>query len=51
MVEILKNYYFEIAAVFVTIFILLKVKKIARKLIGIIFSLAAIARVIMMFMK
>jgi hypothetical protein len=49
MIEFAKAHYFEIAAAIVAIYLLMKVKRMARKVIGIIFSLAAIARIIMMF--
>lgn len=49
MIEFAKTHYFEIAAVIVAIYVLMKVKRMARKVIGIIFSLAAIARLIMLF--
>lgn len=47
MIEFVKTYYFEIAAIILGIYLLMKVKKIARKIIGIVFSLVAIARIVM----
>jgi len=48
MIEFAKAHYLEIAASLVGIYLLIKVKKMARKVVGVIFSLAAIARVVMM---
>ncbi|WP_178076101.1 hypothetical protein [Paenibacillus oralis] len=49
MMEFVKAHYFDIAVVIVAIYLLMKVKRMAQKVIGITFSLAAIARVIVIY--
>jgi len=49
MIEFIKNYYVEIAAAIVAFYILIKLKRVARKIVALVFSLAAISRVILMF--
>lgn len=49
MIEILKTYFLEIAIVVLTLYLLMKVKKTMKKIIGFIFALAAIARCILLF--
>lgn len=46
MIEFIKTYYLEIAAVIVVLYLFVKVKRALRKIIAIVFTLAAIARVI-----
>jgi hypothetical protein len=49
MIEFIKAYYVEIAAVIVAIWLFTKVRRAAKRMIGLIFSIATIARLVMMF--
>ncbi|MCM3130154.1 MULTISPECIES: hypothetical protein [unclassified Paenibacillus] len=49
MIEFIKTYYIEIAAVIVGLYLFLKVKRVLRKILGIILSLAVIARLITLY--
>lgn len=51
MIEFAKVHYFEVALVIIAIYLLLMVKRIARKVVGIVFSLAAIARIIVLLIN
>lgn len=47
MIEFVKIYYFEIAVVIVGLYLFMKVQRAMRKIVGIVFSILAIARLIM----